>query len=155
MALDGILYLGAAYSYWGDADTAADAFCDPGAANPFPFPRVGGDGAPIIKFATAKKHPKPTTTLKPAGAKIQYNSRFHDPLLDTNRDVYTSDAVMISGIVTSTAGGHSDDWAGGCFEYVVSFSNPTAVTDGLDPSLPWVRDKSYKFTFYKRSSYSS
>jgi hypothetical protein len=71
-------------------------------------------------------------------------------------DVYAGEATIIMGAITSMAGQRKDKWDEGEFEYVPWY-NPdvAAVTTGIDATIPWVRDKTYKLTFYRGNHYSS
>ena len=74
------------------------------------------------------------------------------------KTVYLGPATVISGIVSSTAGHRKEKWDSGVFEWVVDFKRidgATGITTTPDPSLPWVRDKQFKFTFYTNKGYSA
>jgi hypothetical protein len=51
------------------------------------------------------------------------------------------------------AGPRKDKWDSGVFEYVTAFDDDGAEDGAVDHGLPWVRDKTYKFTFYRREIY--
>jgi hypothetical protein len=74
------------------------------------------------------------------------------------KTVYLGPATVISGIVSSTAGHRKEKWDSGVFEWVVDFKRidgATGITTTPYPSLPWVRDKQFKFTFYTNKGYSA
>jgi hypothetical protein len=66
------------------------------------------------------------------------------------RDVFVGDATIIMGVITSMAGQRKERWEEGEFEYVPWY-NPEVdpISTGLDATIPWVRDKTYKLTFYR------
>jgi hypothetical protein len=85
-------------------------------------------------------------------------------LQQVKKDVYFAEATIIMGVITSMAGQRKDKWEEGVFEYVPMFGTgaatgqpgaPALVTGGLDASVPWVRDKTYKLTFYRGNAHSS
>jgi hypothetical protein len=80
------------------------------------------------------------------------------------KDVYFAEATIIMGVITSIAGQRKDKWEEGVFEYVPMFGTgalagtpgaPALVEVGLDASVPWVRDKTYKLTFFRGGGHSS
>jgi hypothetical protein len=74
------------------------------------------------------------------------------------KTVYLGPATVISGIVSAAAGHRKEKWDSGVFEWVVDFKRidgAAGITTTPDPSLPWVRDKQFKFTFYTNKGYSA
>lgn len=87
-----------------------------------------------------------------ADASVQYNH--YDEPHHTNT-VYQGGAVVINGVVTAMVGPKKEKWENGLFEYIFQFVLDTAngVATDINASIPWVRDKTYKFTFYKGQGY--
>jgi len=134
-----------AYSYWGASTTT-------GTCTAINLLRVAtrtnesdeeADGSRTRKASRVRASRSP-------GAELQYDSYGHSHLED--RDVYSGEATIVMGIITAMAGQKKEKWDEGVFEYVVYFSAGTTVTTGLDASIPWIRDKTYKLTFYKHSN---
>jgi hypothetical protein len=88
-----------------------------------------------------------------AGASIQY-SHYEGGDHHTN-NVYRGNAWVINGAVTAMVGPKKDHWENGLFEYVIQFTTPVGAQPVSDiaASIPWIRDKTYKFTFYKSQGY--
>ncbi len=98
-------------------------------------------------------------------AELQYNGGGYYNGHDNNeQDVFQGEATIIMGVITSLAGQRKERWEEGVFEYVPYFQLSTVdsttgatinqpITSGLDASVPWVRDKTYKLTFYKAGKY--
>jgi hypothetical protein len=93
-------------------------------------------------------------------AELQYNNGggYYNGHDNNEQDVFQGEATIIMGVITSMAGQRKERWQEGVFEYVPFFDldrgtgvNPInqPITTGLDASVPWVRDKTYKLTFYK------
>jgi hypothetical protein len=151
MSLEGNIYtVSDVYSYWGETKNAAGT-CEDGFIDEF---RMNADSreAPTA----AKEAPKAAT--KPAAASIASDASpkyYHDEGHYENRAVYGGTALVINGIVTSMAGPRREKWDSGVFEFVASYTqeNSDPIATALDSNTPWVRDKAYKFTFFKQSSY--
>jgi hypothetical protein len=156
MSLEGHIYgVASVYSYWGPSITE-EAGCD-----------ISGDAGLRLagrrsanrgtKTPAAKKAPtSPSSASIAADASAQY---YHDEGRYENRVVYSGSAIVINGIVNSIAGPRREKWDSGVFEYVLQYEQelgangaPVPVT-ALDANTPWIRDKAYKFTFYKQSGY--
>jgi len=150
LSLQGTVYRAdTAYSYWGASLTDADC------ANPGGLTALVPNGTePRIADARTRKGSRPARSARISRqpAELQYDTYGHGDHME-DRDVYSGEAVIIMGIVTSMAGQKKDKWDEGVFEYVLYF-DPAAqpVTTGLDGSIPWVRDKTYKLTFYKQGN---
>jgi hypothetical protein len=90
-------------------------------------------------------------------AELQYNGGgggYYNGHDNNEQDVFQGEATIIMGVITSLAGQRKERWEEGVFEYVPYFElagTPVnqPITTGLDASVPWVRDKTYKLTFYK------
>jgi hypothetical protein len=74
--------------------------------------------------------------------------------------VYVGSAFVVKGIVTAMSGPRDEVWDDGVFEYGFGFvtlnpgvaptpPTPLPAGTGVDPSIPFIRDKAYSFTFYK------
>lgn len=132
-----------------------------------------GRQADFAAPASAMHYPQ----VNPAAASLQYNG--HNGYYDndsSNRAVFRGAATIIMGIINGMAGQHKEKWDEGVFEYVPYFlpdvaaaaipatattpaipavlaGNPMATPVSIDASYPWVRDKTYKITFYRGAKY--
>lgn len=169
MSLEGNIYgVGPVYSYWGETVTSDGTTCDD-LVGEFRRGKSQGnrkqDGDAKAPSA-ASGAPKPAVT-KPAAASIASDvsaQHYHDEGHYENRAVYGGSAYVINGIVDAMAGPRREKWDSGVFEFVLSFVQnrvtvgdntvlAPAITTALDSNTPWVRDKAYKFTFYRHNSY--
>jgi hypothetical protein len=106
----------------------------------------GGRAGPVAMAASGS-----------ADASIQYSH--YEGGDHQTQNVYGGTAWVINGAVTAMVGPKKDHWENGLFEYVVQFTvdttayPPNGVVTSIDASIPWVRDKTYKFTFYKSQGY--
>lgn len=101
----------------------------------------------------AQKAAKPAAHT--ADASVQNNYNHYDEPHHTNT-VYQGGAVVINGVVTAMVGPKKEKWENGLFEYIFQFvldDTNGGVATNIDASIPWVRDKTYKFTFYKGQGY--
>lgn len=164
MTLEGALYfVDTVYSYSTPTTTAT------GLCTSFNFPgiqpRLIGGGR---EAAPDQKQAQPAPTQQPAGtartasdASVQYNYGHYEGEQHHTSTVYGGTAYVINGVVTAMVGPKKEKWENGLFEYVVQFTldpiafpgNPPGVVTNMDASIPWVRDKTYKFTFYKANGY--
>lgn len=149
LSLQGTVYRAvAAYSYWGASQTEGAcpvvnlAALVPNGTEPFNADARTRKSTRSARSARISRQP----------AELQYDTYGRGDHLE-DRDVYQGEAVIIMGIVTAMAGQKKDKWDEGVFEYVLYFDPAaTPVIRGLDGSIPWVRDKTYKLTFYKHGN---
>jgi hypothetical protein len=165
MTLEGALYfVDTVYSYSTPTTTATGLLCT-GFNFPDFQPRLIGGGR---EAAPDQKQAQPAPTQQPAGtartasdASVQYNYGHYEGEQHHTSTVYGGTAYVINGVVTAMVGPKKEKWENGLFEYVVQFTldpiafpgNPPGVVTNMDASIPWVRDKTYKFTFYKANGY--
>lgn len=142
LSLQGTVYRAvAAYSYWGASATEGACAVNNLAA-------LVPNGTEPRTASVRARH----GSRSPRRAELQYDTYGHGDHME-DRDVYQGEAVIIMGIVTSMAGQKKDKWDEGVFEYVLYFDPAaTPVITGLDGSIPWVRDKTYKINFFKQGN---
>jgi hypothetical protein len=150
MSLEGYVYgVGTVYTYWGETDTTQPG-CDVITFAPNNI-RAGARKAPQSTDRKVADNTK-AAPAKPAAASSDASAQYYDGGHYEDRNVFSGRAAVINGVVTTMAGPRKEKWDSGVFEFVVAYiqAGPDAVT-GLDPNVPWVRDKAYKFTFYKQA----
>jgi len=165
MAMQGTAYRAlVAYSHWGQSGTQ-DPTCFEALGPDRPLRMLDGErdangtvipgarrGSRALRRSTRAVNRNPT-------AELQYNSGggYYNGHDNNEQDVFSGEATIIMGVITSLAGQRKEKWEEGVFEYVPYFQVNTAITQpittGLDASVPWVRDKTYKLTFYKSGKY--
>lgn len=63
----------------------------------------------------------------------------------------SSDMLCNASLVLLSTGPKRERWESGVFEYVANYDEWDIVDDtGIVAKAPWVRDKTYKFTFFKQ-----
>ena len=162
MSLQGTMYYADyVYTYWGMAVTDGDCYYNyPGGPDRAIEPngtRTGKPQSPRRQSTTGNnpakgpgrrnRGPGKSRPVKGPGARLAYNQYTEDP----NREVYYGDASIIMGIVSAMAGQRKDRWEEGVFEYVPYYSFYDVVTEGIDSSYPWIRDKTYQMTFFRHA----
>jgi len=165
MAMQGTAYRAInAYSHWGPSQTQ-DPTCFETWGPDQPLRTAGEEGARDAN-GTALPGARRTRSLRRGvgrsvnrnpTAELQFNGGgYYNGGHDNNeQDVFVGEATIIMGVITSMAGQRKERWEEGVFEYVPFFQLATGtgvnqpITTGLDASVPWVRDKTYKLTFYK------
>jgi len=156
VTLEGAIYwVDKVYSYYTETTTDTDQ-C-PDFTEGIGRRRMNQKKAPE-EPAQAKQPAKPAGTAHTAAdASVQYNyNHYEEPHHTTT--VYGGGAVVINGAVTAMVGPKKEMWENGLFEYVFQFildttTYPNGVVTNIVASIPWVRDKTYKFTFYKSQGY--
>lgn len=138
--------------------TATDAASDANRHSTRDRARRAPDRAPV---ATGRDHHKrDNRRRKPAQKKqaLQVGAAHHkyDLSIPDSTKVVAGDATIITGVVTSFTGPMQEKWESGTFEYVPYFDvidNPDDVAAaGIDSTYPWIRDKAYKFTFFRQAA---
>lgn len=163
MAMQGTAYRAInAYSHWGPSQTQ-DPTCFETWGPDQPLRTAGEEGARDAN-GTALPGARRTRSLRRGvrsvnrnpTAELQFNAGggYYNGGHDNNeQDVFVGEATIVMGVITSMAGQRKERWEEGVFEYVPFFELATGInqpiTTGLDASVPWVRDKTYKLTFYK------
>jgi len=168
MSMQGTAYRAlTAYSHWGPSDTQdPTCFETNGPDGPLRVAApdggrqgVNGSTAPATRKNSRAIRRGTRTVSRAPTAELQYNSGggYYNGHDNNEQDVFSGEATIFMGIITSLAGQRKEKWEEGVFEYVPYFQVNTAITQpittGLDASVPWVRDKTYKLTFYKSGKY--
>jgi hypothetical protein len=102
----------------------------------------------LLLLSQAPQEVEPSS-LEPQPAEHAAGLEYYNDRENPERTVYVGGAYIITGLVTSMAGQRKEKWDEGTFEYTVDYDMARQVTTGLDANIPWVRDKTYKFTFLK------
>jgi len=164
MAMQGTAYRAVnAYSHWGPSGTQ-DPTCFEALGPDQPL-RMAEDQARDANGTTLPGARKPNRSMRRGvraanrnpTAELQFNGGggYYNGHDNNEQDVFVGEATIIMGVITSMAGQRKERWEEGVFEYVPFFQLATGtgvtqpITTGLDASVPWVRDKTYKLTFYK------
>lgn len=162
MAMQGTAYRAlTAYSHWGPSGTQ-DPTCfeangpdGPRLIAPDVAERAGNGSAAATRRPARSLRRGVRTANRSPTAELQFNSGggYYNGHDNNEQDVFAGEATIFMGVITSLAGQRKEKWDEGVFEYVPFFALDTAInqpiTTGLDASVPWVRDKTYKLTFYK------
>lgn len=161
MSMQGTVYTATnAYSHWGASSTITGALCTAVSGpidlnNPVSATLPPGRAEALNKPAVAVRHEGPVSTA----AELQYSGHSHDNYGydSSTRSVYRGAATIIMGVINGMAGQHKEKWEEGVFEYVPYYAPvggvPISPPVAIDPSYPWVRDKTYKLTFYRGAKY--
>ena len=158
MSMQGTAYRAlTAYSHWGPSATQ-DPSCFEAWGPDGPRFAAGGRANGTGIAARRNTRGIRRSVARTPTAELQYNGGGYYNGHDANeQDVFSGEATIFIGIITSMAGQRKDKWEEGVFEYVPFFelaAGTQPITTGLDASVPWVRDKTYKFTFLKHVSSS-
>jgi hypothetical protein len=158
MSLEGSIYkVSKAYSYYGRSNTiAAKSGCNPWIdVNPEPDVKPPTDlqVAPSSKVARSTPHQAAAAAAgaTPASLAAETQDYYGGGYQDDNRVVYEGRAVVINGIVTAMSGPFKEKLDDGTFEHGLDFAalagqkgEPNAVSGAVDPTVPFVQDKTYK-----------
>lgn len=151
MSLEGYVYfVTTVYSYWAATDTTPTDACD--VVNGIAGVNRRANNAQAAPQPTDRKVADNSKAAKPAGASSDASAQYYEGGHYENRPVFQGEAAVINGVVTTMAGPRKEKWDSGVFEFVVGYDQTvTNAVTAIDANIPWVRDKAYKFTFYKQA----
>jgi hypothetical protein len=148
MSMQGTVYVAtSAYSHWGKSSlTMTSNLCTD----------VSGPIEDGLRTAPKAGPVSTAAELQDSGHGHGHDKYYY---ISNTRSVYMGKATIIMGVINGMAGQHKEKWDEGVFEYVPYFEPlpgydpipPADVT--INPSYPWVRDRTYKLTFYRGAKY--